>query len=101
MQGVNAHVERILILVDKPDSLLLLPVIDQLFQAIKHPYPMVDMGYIISGIQAVKLFQGHHLFPGISITQPEPVIAFKDLVIGKKSCLQVVVNEAFVDGVAE
>ena len=47
VQRMNAYIQQILILVNQPDSLLFLAVVDDLFQSVKPSDAMINMGHII------------------------------------------------------
>ena len=98
---MNADIEQVFIFVDQPDGLLFLAIVDDLFQPVKPPYTVINVGYEIARAKVVQVFQRQRLLGGIPLAEMEFMIAFKYLVVGVAGNFQVFVEKAFVQGEVE
>ena len=58
MQRVDTYIQKVIIFINKPNGLLLLALIIDLFESVETPDAMIDMGDIITLFQVMKFFQG-------------------------------------------
>ena len=79
---MNADIEDIIIPVNQFNSFLLTVTDPYFFQSPELADTMVDMDYIISGVQTRQLMDGHTFTPGELVIEPVPVIPVEDLVVG-------------------
>ena len=58
VQRVDTYIQKVIIFINKPNGLLLLALIIDLFESVETPDAMIDMGDIITLFQVMKFFQG-------------------------------------------
>ena len=98
VQAVDAHVQDVLVAVQQPDGLLLLPVHVQLFQPAEHADAVIDVHHEIAGLQLGELLEGERLAVAAeALLQPEAVVALEDLVVGVQHQFPRRVDVAFVE----
>ena len=68
------------------------------FETVEAPDAVVDVGHIVAGLQFVEVFQRDGLLGREVVAQVETVVTLKDLVVGVAAHLQILVDEAAVDG---
>ena len=93
---MNADIKDIAVLIDQLDDLLLHAVHIHLSQTFVNADTMVDMYHIITGLQVVNLLQREGLAPFVAVADDEPMVAFKNLMVGIDTQLAVLVTKAFV-----
>ena len=95
---MDADIKQVIILIHQPDGLLLPAIVHNLLEPIEPAHSMINMAYKISLFQIIQITDSKGFFPAIALTQPEPVITLKDLVISIACQLCPVINKAFMQG---
>ncbi len=101
VQGVDVHIEYILVFVDQLDGLLDFSVHIDLFQSPEYPYPMIHMHHIIARVETNQFLDRYRFLLTEAVMKPELVIALKDLVVGVEALPQVMVCKSFMEGLAD
>src|SRR5690606_13431357 len=94
VEGVNAHIEQVIIAIDKTNCLLLMAVYDLLLETSKLGDTIIDVCDKIAGLQRVQFAEGERLRFGKTLARAMPVEALEDLMIGITNNLQGVVDKA-------
>ena len=98
IEGMNRHIDNIVVLIDNLDHLLHLPI--RRHQTTELTHTMIYMHHIITDSELLYFLQGEsHLSPtGFIALQAIFMIAIEQLMIGKVALLYRMVNETFMDG---
>jgi len=94
---MNTDIKNVIIFIYKADCFLFFPIVNDLFQPVEPPHPVVNMRHIISRFQIVNFLQRKSFLAGVPIAEMKMVVTFEYLVVGIAEKFQVVVDEAFVD----
>ena len=100
MQGVYAHKDDVVVLVGELDDLLHLAVDFGANQSAESADTVVDVHDVVAHLDLVELFEreGQFARPGMVAFQRILVEAVENLVVGKTTYFQVVVDESLVQG---
>ena len=103
VQGMNGHIDRVLVLVGDFDHLLHHIALWHSHQTSETSHTVVDMHHIIANLELLNLFQCQcHLTPtSLVALQVVLVETVKDLMIGEEANLQRMVDEPFVNSLID